>query len=187
MGVLFSEFEGWPESIKQLGKALPLAMALGCSSADPKTKVAEWKDHQLETFDIEVQSTRDRIEEIPYSLLALISGEETDLDTDGNENFNLGIHESAVVSDWKFDKDDLAIYVSNEWWCGTALPWLNVYTNIIAQDDFLVKDTETCDVETYPQDYTTEELQKMYDDALAALAEEDTDDVEEIPGDTGTY
>lgn len=187
MEVRSSPFESWPETLKRVGKSVPLLLAVGCSSADPQTKVAEWKDHQLETFDIEVKSTRDRIEEIPYGLLALISGEEADLDTDGNENFSLGIHESAAVSDWKFDKDDLAIYVTNEWWCGTALPWLNVYTKIITDDDFLVRDTETCNLKTYPQDYTAEELQKMYDEALAALSGEDTDEVEEVPADTGAY
>lgn len=187
MEVHSSPFKSWPEVLRRVGKSVPLLLAVGCSSADPQTKVAEWKDHQLETFDIEVKSTRDRIEKIPYGVLDLISGEEVNLDTDGNENFSLGIHESSAVSDWKFDKDDLAIYVTNEWWCGTALPWLNVYTNIIAQDDFFVKDTETCEVKTYPQNYTIEELQGMYDEALAALTEEDTDDVEEVPADTGTY
>jgi hypothetical protein len=156
--------------------ALPiLLLSAACSSVDPATKIAEWKDHQLKDFDVEVLSTRDRIEGIGYDVLELATGSTIDEgDTDGHKNFTLPIHTSSSVDDWDFDRDDKALYVTKKWWCETALPWMNVYTHILTAQHLCVEDTGTCSQEARTLACDIEHLWELYDEALDPEEEEDT-------------
>ncbi len=153
--------------------AAPLLLAMACTADD--SKIATWQDHDLETFDIHFLSDGSTLPGIGYNILELATGE--GLDTDGHKNFTLPIEESTEVTDWDFDRDEKTIYVSSEWWCETAIPWLNVYTQIVSRQDLCVEDTAVCG--EYHCD--SEVLQALYDEALHPSEEEDSgDSVESI-------
>ncbi len=159
--------------------ALPILLAMGCVREDTEP-VAQWIDHDAETFDIKIQSSGDEVTSIPYSLLALMQdGDE--IDTDGHKNFELPIRTDPDVSeDEQFDLDAKAfsvLYVNAETWCGQALDWLSIYKLFIVEQDGCISDLSTCGEETCDED----RLWTVYQEAINPVEDSDTgEEMEEI-------
>lgn len=159
--------------------ALPILLAMGCvrEGTDP---VAHWIDHDAENFDIKVKgenkvSSTDEVTDIPYSLLALMQGED-EIDTEGHKNFELPIRIDPNVSEEEqYDLDEQAfavLYVNKTTWCGDALDWLSIYKIYFLQEDGCLNDEATCGNQTCDED----RLWEKYEEAVTPEEE-----AEEVP------